>query len=224
MSEQLAFDMPVDTAFDRTDFFTSDANSAAVDAIENWRQWPQGKLILAGSEGAGKSHLARIWAEMVLAQVIEADGDWDAGELVQGQVCVENVHRIAGNRVQETRMFHVYNLMAQNGFSLLMTGRNTPKNWAISVPDLASRLQATHLVQLGPPDDTLLAAVLLKQCSDRQLQMEPGVVAFVLQRVERSFAGVRRVVEALDRLSLQRKRPVGKRMAAETLHQMETHD
>ena len=224
MSEQLAFDMPVDTAFDRTDFFTSDANSAAVDAIENWRQWPQGKLILAGSEGSGKSHLARIWAEMVLAQVIEADGDWDAGELVQGQVCVENVHRIAGNRVQETRMFHVYNLMAQNGFSLLMTGRNTPKNWAISVPDLASRLQATHLVQLGPPDDTLLAAVLLKQCSDRQLQMEPGVVAFVLQRVERSFAGVRRVVEALDRLSLQRKRPVGKRMAAETLHQMETHD
>ena len=48
MTEQLVFDLPVETAFGRDDFFTSDANSVAVQAIENWQDWPLGKLVLVG--------------------------------------------------------------------------------------------------------------------------------------------------------------------------------
>lgn len=221
MAEQLAFDLPIDTALGRDNFFASDANSHAVGAIESWPDWPSRTLVLVGPEGAGKSHLAQIWADMTKALVVEAAADWHAWD-IEGAVCVENVHTIAGNRKNEEKLFHLFNIQSQKGSALLMTGVGVPSIWDIHLADLASRLHGSQLVKLCAPDDTLLAAVLLKQCADRQLQLEPGVVDYILRRSERSFAGMRNLVAALDRLSLQRKRPVGQRLVRETLAQMGT--
>lgn len=220
MAEQLVFDLPVETAFGRDDFFASPANSEAVNAIEGWRDWPLGKLVLAGPAGAGKSHLAQIWAEISGGSVVRANADWDVAA-VSGPVCIENLHDAVGNTKAEEKLFHLHNVLAENGRALLMTGQGVPSGWAFSLPDLASRVQGSHLVQLGAPDDTLLAAVLLKQCADRQLQVEPGVVEFILRRAERSFVGMRDLVAALDRKSLQRKKPIGQGMVREILTQME---
>ena len=44
------------------DFVASPANAVALAQIGGWRDWPGGKLALAGPEGSGKSHLAHIWA------------------------------------------------------------------------------------------------------------------------------------------------------------------
>jgi chromosomal replication initiation ATPase DnaA len=220
MAEQLVFDLPVETAFGRDDFFTSAANSEAVSAIENWREWPLGKLVLAGPAGAGKSHLAQIWTEISGGSVLDASADWSVGG-VSGPVCVENLHAIVGNRSAEEKLFHLHNVQGENGRALLMTGQGAPSSWAFALPDLASRVQGSHLVQLGAPDDTLLAAVLLKQCGDRQMQVEPGVVEFILRRAERSFVGMRDLVAVLDRVSLQRKKPIGQRLVREILAQME---
>ncbi len=220
MAEQLVFDLPVKTAFGRDDFFRSVANEAAVAAIESWPTWPLGKMVLVGPAGAGKSHLAQIWAEMVEGSVVAANGDWDARD-IGGAVCVENVHAIAGQRAQEERLFHLHNIQAQQERPLLMTGQGVPSGWAIGLPDLASRIQGSLLVQLGAPDDRLLAAVFLKQCADRQLQVEPGVVDYILRRAERSFVGMRDLVGQMDHLSLQRKKPIGQGMVREILAQME---
>jgi chromosomal replication initiation ATPase DnaA len=191
-----------------------------VSAIENWREWPLGKLVLAGPAGAGKSHLAQIWTEISGGSVLDASADWSVGG-VSGPVCVENLHAIVGNRSAEEKLFHLHNVQGENGRALLMTGQGAPSSWAFALPDLASRVQGSHLVQLGAPDDTLLAAVLLKQCGDRQLQVEPGVVEFILRRAERSFVGMRDLVAVLDRVSLQRKKPIGQRLVREILAQME---
>ncbi|MCO4823688.1 MAG: hypothetical protein KC451_02415 [Amylibacter sp.] len=220
MAEQLVFDLPVETAFGRDDFFTSAANSEAVSAIENWREWPLGKLVLAGPAGAGKSHLAQIWTEISGGSVLDASADWSVGG-VSGPVCVENLQAIVGNRSAEEKLFHLHNVQGENGRALLMTGQGAPSSWAFALPDLASRVQGSHLVQLGAPDDTLLAVVLLKQCGDRQMQVEPGVVEFILRRAERSFVGMRDLVAVLDRVSLQRKKPIGQRLVREILAQME---
>ena len=40
------------------DFFASPANSAALGAVENPGTWPNGRLIITGAEGTGKTHLA----------------------------------------------------------------------------------------------------------------------------------------------------------------------
>jgi chromosomal replication initiation ATPase DnaA len=220
MAEQLAFDLPIVTAFGRDDFFVSAANSEAVAAIENWRLWPLNKLVLAGPAGAGKSHLSQIWAGMLDIDVFRAQDDWDI-EDIDGAACVEDLQEIAGNRAIEEKLFHLHNLQAQKGMPFLMTGRGVPRDWNIALPDLASRIMGSHLVQLGAPDDTLLAAVLLKQLADRQVQIEPGVVDYILRRAERSFARMRVLVVLLDQKSLQLKKPVGQRMVRDVIALME---
>ena len=62
MAEQLSFDLPVRAALGREDFFVSPANAEAVAMVEGWQGWPSRKLVLTGPAGAGKTHLAHVWA------------------------------------------------------------------------------------------------------------------------------------------------------------------
>ena len=62
MAEQLALDFPCQTAFGAEDYFVSDANKLAAGLVEDWENWPEKRLLLLGPSGAGKTHLARVWA------------------------------------------------------------------------------------------------------------------------------------------------------------------
>jgi chromosomal replication initiation ATPase DnaA len=216
-AEQLVFDLPVETGFGRDDFFVSGANKPAVRAIEHWLEWPLGKFVLHGPQGAGKTHLAQIWAEVSGAQVVAAMDLDQVAALAKRPICVEDVPSIAGDHLREAALFHLHNLLAQAGYSLLMTGRGVPTSWGIVLPDLASRIDGSQGVALGMPDDGLLSAVLIKLCADRQLLVEPDVVDYIVRHAERSFAAVHELVRSLDRLSLQRKKPIKQRMVAEIL-------
>ena len=85
------------------------------------------------------------------------------------------------------------------------------------MPDLASRLAALPAVRLDPPDETLLVRVLVKLLADRQIAAEPALLDYVLARMERSLAAARRLVLLLDRLTLERRRPLTRALAAEAL-------
>jgi chromosomal replication initiation ATPase DnaA len=60
-------------------------------------------------------------------------------------------------------------------------------------------------VTIHPPDETLLAAILIKQFADRQIRVGEDVIAYVLPRMERSFAAAREIVARADRLALVEK-------------------
>jgi chromosomal replication initiation ATPase DnaA len=72
-------------------------------------------------------------------------------------------------------------------------------------------------VSLLPPDDHLFRALIVKFCADRQLAIDETVVAYLTNRIERSYAAVRRVVELLDAEALRLGRPVTRALAAEVL-------
>ena len=59
--------------------------------------------------------------------------------------------------------------------------------------------------------------MLVKLFADRQLHVRPEVVSYLARRIERSFAAAESAVAALDRLSLERKKPVTRALAAEIL-------
>ncbi len=219
MSEQLIFDLPIKTAFGREDFFVTAANATAVQIVENWPNWPMGKLVLVGPSGAGKSHLAHIWTEMSDGIVIDARSlmDVDLQEISQAALCVEGLHQIAGNEALEAHAFHLHNLAQETGAPLLMTGIGVPAVWNIKLPDLASRIQGTSIAELRAPDDALLNAVMVKQFSDRQIAIDPKVVTFVLPRMERSFTGVAALVALLDRAALKAGKPITVKMARQVL-------
>lgn len=138
-----------------------------------------------------------------------------AGLAAGAAVAIEDADRGLDAAGEET-LFHLCNLLAASG-SLVVTGREAPARWPLRLPDLRSRLEATEVARLEPPDDALLAAVLVKLFADRQLPVGPGVIQYLVSRMDRSFAAAEALVAALDRAGLAGRRPVTARLAAEVL-------
>ena len=72
-------------------------------------------------------------------------------------------------------------------------------------------------MEVQPPDEALLKAVLVKLFADRQLNVEPTVIDYLSLRMERSMAAASRVVAAVDRLALATHRKLTRPLAAEAL-------
>ncbi|WP_343081219.1 DnaA ATPase domain-containing protein [Ostreiculturibacter nitratireducens] len=220
MARQLAFDLPVRPALGRDDFLVAPSNALALKAIDADGDWPQGKLALVGPAGAGKTHLVHVWAAATGADVVRGidlpDADIPA-IAAAGRVAVEDADRIAGNPAAEAALFHLHNLVLAEGGRLLMTARTAPRRWGLTLPDLASRVEAASVAAIEAPDDALLAAVLVKLFADRQLTVAPTLVPYLVTRMERSFDAARKLVAALDAAALAQGRPVTRALAADVL-------
>ena len=226
MPQQLGFDLPQLTAFQRSDFLPAASNAMALTLIEGWQSWPSHKLLLCGPEGSGKTHLAHIWADLSGASIVSAPSlsETDIPQLAQGCVAIENVHLIADDDAAQTALFHLHNLVLAEGYSLLMTGRGLPKEWGLSLPDLESRIGGTQVARLEAPDDALLAAVLAKLFADRQLRPKVDVIPYLIARIHRSFAAAQVTVAALDAMALEEKRPITRQLAARVLDNLEKNE
>lgn len=188
--QQLPLDLGHRNAMGRDDFMVAPSNAAAVAWIDRWPDWPGPALVLYGPPACGKTHLAAVWqARSQMPLVDDAD-------------------RMIGDPVQEEALFHLYNMQKEQGGQLLITMSAAPQNAPFVLPDLASRLRAAAHVEIFPPDDTLLAAMLVKLFHDRQLQVGAEVIDYILPRIERSYDAARDLVEQADQLALSSKRAI----------------
>ena len=213
---QLALDLGHRPAFGRDDFLVATSNREAVAWIDRWPDWPGRALAVCGSEGAGKTHLARVWSAKSGAAFVGSDDGLDMRALVEQDrpgLAVDDADRLA----DEDALLHAFNFVTENGGHVLLTGREPPARWSVVLPDLASRLRAVSVTSLGPPDDELFAAVLVKLFAERQLAVGEDVVLYLVTRLERSFAAARACVEALDRRALAASRRVTIPLAGEVL-------
>lgn len=215
MTHQLAFDLPGQQALTRADFFVSPSNALALRTLDTWGDWPGHKLILIGPEGTGKTHLAHIWAAEVGAVMLNAAdlGQVDLAPLADRPVAVEDADRIGGS---EEALLHLHNLVVAKG-ALLLTAATPPRDWGLTLADLASRMQAAPTVRLDAPDDALLSAVLIKLFADRQIAVPINLIPYLVSRMPRSIGAARSLVTALDALALALGRPITRQLAAEVL-------
>ena len=214
MPPQLIFDLPLRTARGRGDFFISPANDLAVRTLDATPSWPGGKMLLVGPEGSGKTHLTHIWAEEAGAAIHPATR---LPAEPTGPLAVEDIDVVAGDPDAETQLFHLHNLVQAGGHALLMTSAQPPAALPWALPDLNSRLLATATTALLPPDDALLAQVLVKLFADRQLAVPPTLIPYLISRMDRSLSAAAVLVQALDTHALATARPVTRALAAEVL-------
>jgi DnaA regulatory inactivator Hda len=222
MTRQLPLDLSGDPSYRRDDFLPADANAVAVAWVERWPDWPGPALALVGPWGSGKTHLLRIWAERAKARlltpeslsaasfstVLDAIGDATA-------VALDDAQGVAGDADRERQLFHLFNWLRERGGWLAMAAPEPPSRWPVALPDLASRLRTAQVAEIAPPDDALLAAVLVKLFRDRQVQITADVVDYLIRRMDRSLAAARAIVDAADHQALAQKRPVSVKLLSE---------
>jgi chromosomal replication initiation ATPase DnaA len=214
---QLPLDLGHVAGLSRDDLVVSAANAAAVALVDAWPDWPAAVVVLAGPPGAGKSHLAAVWQEASGATMITADDLADPDALARDgrPLLIDDADRLG--HAAETGLFHLLNAVRASGGSLLMTARRFPASWGVRLPDLLSRLRAAATVEIGEPDDDLLAGVITKLFADRQVEVEPQTVQFLVRRIERSLATAIAVVDRLDRAALEAKSRITRQLAASVL-------
>jgi chromosomal replication initiation ATPase DnaA len=217
---QLTFRWPHSPSFAREDFLSAPSNLDALAAVDQWPNWAARMLMLVGPEGAGKSHLGAIWARTAGALCMAGE-ELDEPSL---QACAKASAVLIENADQASRaeafFFHLINTGLQNDMWLLLTSRTAPDTWGLNTPDLLSRLRLAPVIRLAAPDIELTEAVLFKLFSDRQLQVEPHVIAYIALRIERSLGAARELVAMLDHEALTQGRRITRAMAGTALREM----
>ena len=199
MNAQQSLPLRQPIALRRSNFVTSPSNADAVRAVDGWRGWHAGCLALVGPEGAGKTHLARVWAREVHAAVIcrKRAATPDLAALEGRPVLFEDADRAGDDEL----LFHLINMAGGDGSALLLTARTPPSAWSADLPDLRSRLNALTVAELPPPDDVILESVLRKLFRERHIEPSEDLLVYLAKRIERSGPAARDIVDKLDAAS-----------------------
>lgn len=180
--KQIALPLRAGPGADAQRIVIGSANAAIAEALGMPENWPFRTAVLTGPPRSGKSLLARWFAGQGLGEALDD---------------VE--------RMDETDLFHRWNRAQEQGTPLLLVANGA--NWTIGLPDLRSRIGAALHLAVGAPDDEMVAALIAAHAEQCGLVLGEDALIYLTPRVERSFAGIERLVATIDRISLERKQP-----------------
>jgi DnaA family protein len=208
------------------------ANAAALDYVERLCEadagWTESLMYLWGGEGVGRSHLLQAACLRVeqrseqavylpLAEVVEY-GPALLDNLEQCElVCLDDLDAVSGRSDWEEALFHLFNRLRDSGRRLLVAASKSPRELAIRLPDLQSRMTLALVFQLHSLSDEDKLRALQLRASRRGLHMSDEVGRFILTRGERSMSALFELLERLDQASLQAQRKLTVPFLKETL-------
>jgi len=189
--------------FAAEDFVDGPSNELARKWLEKPALWTNGRLVLWGDPGCGKTHLLHIWARAHGAAVYEGLTLRGLAAAPVGPVAVDD----ADSAPDETALLHLLNGAAEAGRPVLLTARMPPARQEIGLADLASRLRGSLAVAILPPDEAMLDTLLTRLIAERQLLLRLEVRNFLASRLPRSPAVFREAIARLERAAAAGVKP-----------------
>ena len=165
-------------------FVVASSNSEAFNYIKNF-PWKSYALSIYGPQGSGKTYLAHLAASYGVKIIEDIDEKTDQLELLK-----------------------LLNSTKESGSYLLITSQIPMKNIGFILPDLTSRLAAIDSIEIKTPDTDLLYLLFARYFAAKQLKVSAEVLNFLSTRIERSFSVATKVVDEIDKLSLEEKRNI----------------
>ena len=212
-NKQLPFDLNNNSTYERDNFFISSSNKEAISWIDKWPDWGSPSiLIIIGATASGKTHLAKIWQQEKNAIEININNieaqNLELLDIDKPNIVIDDINKISGDSNKEQALFHIYNIVKENQGSLLLTTNNPIKDCGFNLADLNSRLRAATTSTILPPDEEMMAIMLTKIFSDKQLLISQDVIKYIIPRIERSFKAISDLSEKIDYKSLTEKKSV----------------
>lgn len=214
---QLALDLGHEASHAEDDFIVGEGNRLAHAHVLAFPHWPGPLTLIEGPASSGKSHLARIWAERAgagqatpeTAEALSRDGGTQP-------LVVEDADR-AG--YAEAELFHLLNQSMRDRRPLLLTAREPVANWPFATDDLKSRARLAAHFTVSLSDDIQLSQMFVKLFDDRQVAVEPRIIAYLVARMERSSEEAVALASMMDRMALERGTAINRAIASDALRQ-----
>lgn len=191
---QLALPLTLPEGPADNEFLMGPSNERAVHQLQHWSTWPVMAALLVGPRKSGRSLLGRVFAAQGHATVID-----DA------------------ERQSEAEIFHAWNRAQATRQPLLIIADEAPPGWLVRLPDLRSRLNATPVLAIEPPDDALRLALFERLFLRRGIDARPELIQWLLPRVERSHLATMRAVDAIEQAAFEQRKRLSIPFARATL-------
>jgi DnaA family protein len=168
-------------------------------------------VYLWGEAGTGKSHLLQAWASMNHAPYLCRGSLPDADTAL---LAVDDVHALTEEG--QVRLFSLLNSARERGGRVVAAGPQPPALLAIR-PDLATRLAQGLVFRIHPLSDGDKALALAIRAESHGMKLGDDLIRYMLIHCRRDLPHLLTTVDALDALSLSRKRPVSLPLLKELL-------
>ncbi|KKC34754.1 hypothetical protein [Devosia psychrophila] len=215
VKEQLALELGHTAAQGEGDFLVGEGNALAHSRIMAFPQWSDAITLLTGPAKSGKSHLARIFADRSGA-LFAATTDLEnlATQGGTAPLIIEDVDRLD---YDEAGLFHLLNQSMREQRPILLTAREDVANWPLATDDVRSRMRRAAAFTLELTDDIQLSQMFVKLFGDRQIAVDPKIIAYLVARMERSTEEVVILTDLMDRMALGKGTAITRSIAADAL-------
>ena len=217
--DQLTFKFPFSKKYYEQDFFVSSNNFSAYRLIEGWPNWPGKWLNIFGSNGSGKTHLAKILEKKInKTKLIEAKNI--SNEIIKDLnnldcLIIDNYN----NNIDEKLFYSILNQSKQLDNYILINSIPSIKNNKFNLKDLISRINSFLFIGIELPTDDLLKVLISKTLSDKQTSINPKLLEFIINNVDRSYEKMFKFLKDVDELSLSTGKSININLIKKVLDQ-----
>ena len=168
---------------------------------------------LWGATGVGRSHLLQACCQqadqaslsaayipLAESRVLSPDVLIDLEQM--DLVTLDDIDQIMGDTIWEEAIFHLYNRILMSQTRLIITGNCPPRELAIQLPDLQSRLSACVIYHLQPLTDDEKIQALQLRAKYRGLQLSESVGEYLLKRYPRDMTFLFNLLDELIQASM----------------------
>ena len=214
MPQQLILDL-LPASAPSLENFVAGRNAAALDAL---RQCTPGRAVYVwGPNGVGRTHLLQAVCRAHEGRYHGAtSAAADLQELATGDnigtrvVAVDDVQQL--DAAGQAAVFALYNRWRESAstakaFTIVVAGDRAPLTMEVR-EDLRTRLGWDLVFRLEQLSDEERAQALSSRAAERGQVLTPEVITWLLTHHERDMSRLTALVDALDRYSLARHRPV----------------
>jgi len=189
--------------------FSPGKNGAALKALREALESGERFVFIWGPHGSGKTHLLRGFAEAAkagraAAYIPASNADWARAGALEA-AAVDDVARL--DQPGQVALFDLCNLLRASNGPFAASGEAPPTLLALR-PDLRSRLASGIVLQIHSLNDAEKAAALREHAAARGLALAEDLIRHLLTHFDRDMGTQIAMLDALDRVSLERKRPI----------------